>query len=53
VPGTREAFEKYLQLKPDGKDADSAKGMLASLSGAVDTSYQNPNANKKKTTKKN
>ncbi|MGC9948182.1 MAG: tetratricopeptide repeat protein [Bryobacteraceae bacterium] len=53
VPGTREAFEKYLQLKPDGKDADSAKGMLASLSGSVDTSYVNPAANKKKTTKKN
>jgi tetratricopeptide (TPR) repeat protein len=53
VPGTREAFQAYLDLKPDGKDAESAKGMLASLSGAVDTSYQNPSANKKKTTKKN
>jgi len=50
VPGTREAFEKYLELKPDGPFAESAKGMLASLSGAVDTSYQNPAA--KKTTKK-
>ncbi|MGO4880763.1 MAG: tetratricopeptide repeat protein [Bryobacteraceae bacterium] len=49
--GTREAFEKYLQLKPDGKDAETAKAMLASLSGSVDTSYQNPAA-KKKTTKK-
>ncbi len=53
VPGTREAFQAYLDLTPDGKDAESAKGMLASLSGAVDTSYQNPSANKKKTTKKN
>jgi tetratricopeptide (TPR) repeat protein len=52
VPGTREAFQAYLELKPDGKDAESAKGMLASLSGAVDTSYQNPSAEKKKTTKK-
>lgn len=42
VPGTREAFQKYLELKPDGPFAESAKGMLASLSGAVDTSYQNP-----------
>ena len=50
VPGTREAFQKYLELKPDGPYAESAKGMLASLQGAVDTSYQNPNA--KKTTKK-
>ncbi|HLY15881.1 MAG TPA: tetratricopeptide repeat protein [Bryobacteraceae bacterium] len=49
-PGTREAFEKYLQLKPDGPFAESAKGMLATLTGAVDTSYQNPAA--KKNTKK-
>ncbi len=54
VPGTREAFQAYLELKPDGPFAESAKGMLASLSGAVDTSYQNPTAkNKKKTTTKN
>jgi tetratricopeptide (TPR) repeat protein len=52
VPGTREAFQAYLELKPDGVNAESAKGMLASLTGAVDTSYQNPAA-KKKTTKKN
>lgn len=51
VPGTREAFEKYLQLKPDGPFAEAAKGMLATLSGSVDTSYQNPAAKKK--TKKN
>jgi tetratricopeptide (TPR) repeat protein len=54
VPGTREAFQAYLDLKPDGQYAESAKGMLASLTGAVDTSYQNPAAkNKKKTTTKN
>lgn len=53
VPGTREAFQAYLELKPDGPYAEAAKGMLASLSGAVDTSYQNPSATKKKTTKKN
>ncbi len=52
VPGTREAFQAYLELKPDGPNAESCKGMLASLSGSVDTSYQNPAA-KKKTTKKN
>lgn len=44
VPGTREAFEKYLQLKPDGPFADSAKAMLDSMSSAVDTKYQNPSA---------
>ena len=53
VPGTREAFQAYLDLKPDGPNAEAAKGMLASLTASVDTSYQNPNANKKKTTKKN
>jgi len=52
VAGTREAFQKYLELKPDGPFAESAKGMLASLQGAVDTSYQNPSAEKKKATKK-
>jgi len=55
VPGTREAFQAYLDLKPDGQYAESAKGMLASLGGSVDTAYQNPAApkDKKKTTKKN
>jgi len=48
VEGTREAFEKYLQIKPDGPFAESAKGMLASLTGPVDTSYQNPAAKKAK-----
>jgi tetratricopeptide (TPR) repeat protein len=52
VPGTREAFQKYLELKPDGPFAESCKGMLASLSGSVDTSYQNPAAQKKTTKKK-
>ncbi|HUO32536.1 MAG TPA: tetratricopeptide repeat protein [Bryobacteraceae bacterium] len=54
VPGTVEAFQKYLQLKPDGPYADSAKSMLATISGSVDTSYQNPSAEKnKKKSKKN
>jgi tetratricopeptide (TPR) repeat protein len=44
VPGTREAFEKYLELKPDGPFAESAKGMLASMGAAVSTQYKNPNA---------
>jgi tetratricopeptide (TPR) repeat protein len=55
VAGTREAFQKYLQLKPDGPFADSAKGMLQSFETAVQTEYKNPNApptQKKSTTKK-
>ena len=51
VPGTREAFEAYLKIKPDGPFAQSAKAMLDSMAGSLDTSYQNPakkNATKKK-----
>jgi Tfp pilus assembly protein PilF len=47
VAGTADAFQKYLQLKPDGPFADSAKSMLASLGSTIDTSYKNPTAPKK------
>lgn len=40
VAGTADAFQKYLQLKPDGKDAETAKAMLASLGQTVDTQYK-------------
>ncbi len=49
VPGTKEAFEAYLQLKPDGKDADAARAMLASMDASIQTQYVNPDAPKKKT----
>jgi tetratricopeptide (TPR) repeat protein len=48
-PGTIEALQKYLDLKPDGPLAPSAKELIASLGGTVSTTFQNPNA---KTTKK-
>jgi tetratricopeptide (TPR) repeat protein len=44
VPGTVEAFQKYLQLAPNGQFVDSAKGMLTSMDAKVDTAYKNPNA---------
>lgn len=44
--GTREAFQKYLELKPTGPFADAAKGMLASMEGGVQTEYKNPAAKK-------
>ncbi len=44
VPGTVEAFQTYLQLKPDGTYAQSAKEMLATLGSTVDSTYKNPNA---------
>jgi len=47
VPGTREAFEAYLKIKPDGPFAQSAKAMLDSMSSSLDTTYQNPSKKKK------
>jgi tetratricopeptide (TPR) repeat protein len=37
--GTAEAFQKYLQLQPDGKMAQPAKDMLASIGATVETGY--------------
>lgn len=37
--GTAEAFNKYLELAPDGKDAETAKQMLATIGAPVQTSY--------------
>lgn len=48
VPGTVEAFQKYLELAPNGQFAEGAKGMLQTLNATVDTSYKNPNAPQKK-----
>jgi tetratricopeptide (TPR) repeat protein len=44
VPGTREAFEAYLKLEPNGPFADSAKGMIASMDASLSTAYKNPDA---------
>ncbi|MGA7239264.1 MAG: tetratricopeptide repeat protein [Bryobacteraceae bacterium] len=44
APGTSEAFQKYLSLKPDGPYAQSAKEMLTTLGSTVDNTYKNPNA---------
>jgi len=48
APGTVEALQKYLELKPDGVNAQSAKEMLAALGGSVAENYSNPNAPKGK-----
>ena len=50
VPGTVEAFQKYLELAPTGQFAQPAKDMLTTLNASVDVSYKNPNA--KETPKK-
>jgi len=52
VPGTVEAFQKYLELAPDGQFAQPAKDMLTTLNASVETSYKNPNAKDTTTTKK-
>jgi len=50
--GTKEAFQKYLELKPAGPFAESAKSMLATLESEIQTQYVNPEAQKKATKKK-
>lgn len=48
-PGTAEAFNKYLELQPQGTYADAAKQMLASIGASVETSF---GKSKKKTSKR-
>lgn len=38
-PGTVEEFQKYLELKPDGPYAASAKGSIQALSASVQTEF--------------
>ena len=38
-PGTAEAFQKYLELQPDGKLAQPAKDMLASIGATIETGF--------------
>jgi Tfp pilus assembly protein PilF len=52
APGTIEALQKYLELKPDGQFADSAKELIAGLGGTVNTTFSNPNAPAKNQKKK-
>jgi tetratricopeptide (TPR) repeat protein len=46
--GTAEAFQKYLELAPDGKLAQPAKDMLASIGATIETGF----GTKKKPVKK-
>jgi tetratricopeptide (TPR) repeat protein len=49
APGTVEALNKYLELAPDGRYAQPAKDLLASLGASVQTSF---GTDKRKATKK-
>jgi len=42
--GTVEALQKYISLKPDGPNADSAKQLMAALGSSVEVNYKDPNA---------
>jgi tetratricopeptide (TPR) repeat protein len=44
--GTLQAFQKYLELKPEGPFAESAKGMLQTMGSKVETTYTAPGAKK-------
>jgi tetratricopeptide (TPR) repeat protein len=39
VPGTAEAFQKYLELQPTGGHSEEAKAMLASIGASVETGF--------------
>lgn len=39
APGTSEAFNKYLELEPEGRFSKEAKDMLAYIGSKVETSY--------------
>jgi tetratricopeptide (TPR) repeat protein len=38
--GTAEAFQKYLEIEPEGKYSAEAKGIIESLGGTVQTTYK-------------
>jgi len=45
-PGTAEALQKYLALKPDGSNADAAKAILEQLGSTVATTFERPGEKK-------
>jgi len=45
-PGTKEAFQKYLELAPTGASAESSKGMLQMMDAQLTTTFENPDAKK-------
>jgi tetratricopeptide (TPR) repeat protein len=48
VPGTAEAFNKYLQLAPNGRDAETAKAMLDQIGAKIETNFAKPTTTQKK-----
>ena len=48
APGTVEAYQKYLDLAPNGPYAASAQAMVQSLSGKLETTFEQPKRRKRK-----
>ena len=48
APGTVEAYQKYLDLEPQGPYAASAQAMVQSLSGKLETTFEQPKRRRKK-----
>jgi tetratricopeptide (TPR) repeat protein len=44
--GTVEALQKYIELSPNGPNAQPAKDLLASLGGSIETGFEKPGAKK-------
>jgi len=44
APGTVDELQKYLELKPDGPNAQSAKEMITMLGSSVSTTFGTPSA---------
>ena len=45
-------FQKYLQMRPDGANADAAKAMLEALGSKVETTFTQPGQKKQPAPKK-
>ncbi|MFN8008487.1 MAG: tetratricopeptide repeat protein [Terriglobia bacterium] len=48
APGTVEAFQKYLQLQPNGPNAATAKNMIEMLGSTIETKFSAEKEKKKK-----
>ncbi|MBX9602229.1 MAG: tetratricopeptide repeat protein [Bryobacteraceae bacterium] len=46
-PGTVEAFQKYLELAPEGPNAEGAKAMITSFGQTIETNFVKPGSQKK------
>lgn len=48
APGTVEAFQKFIELRPGTPAAEQAQGMIQTLTGKVETTFEDPSKAKKK-----